>query len=389
MKGRPVEQLVYETMFPKPRQQDPHNFQSLLQRHLVLEVRQEVHSFYGHLDTPEAKYPGLDYTHPVHRIRLSRWPWHRRLFRAFDALRLTHAEISGLTKWEGTKWAKERFEREQGIVIHDTTADGFTDFVEPEDRVTPDKQDEESHDAEPTVEAVVRAVAEARVEASSVIRAEAMRQTATEASPDDDSEGELESVGVALNERLLERVTLRNVSGDMSVSIDEEWETWFKQAVEQGVLDGGIRLNNVSSTPGAALTVDDVFPAPMVEAARAGNWEQVPDFLRDMIAQALRVRLPMAFRPEPEESQTPRIQTTSSTQPTRRIRTRTQTTPRAQPRDIFPRYRIPGVILSREQRLAQDVLWNEATAIRLAAASETGEVREALEAANAAVEPQA
>jgi len=383
MKGRSVEQLVYETMFPKPRQQDPHNFQSLLQRYLVLEVRQEVHSFYGHLDTPEAKYPGLDYTHPVHRIRLSRWPWHRRLFRAFDALRLTHAEISGLTKWEGTKWAKERFEREQGIVIRDTAADGFTDFVEPEDRANPESQDEESQDAEPTVEAVVRAVTEARAEASTLIRAEATRQTATEAGPDDDSEGELESVGVALNERLLERVTLRNVSGDMSVPIDEEWESWFKHAVEQGVLDGGIRLNNVPSTPGGTLTVDDIFPAPMVEAARAGNWEQVPDFLRDMIAQALRVRLPLAFQPRPEESHGPRIPTTSGIQSTRRIRTRTQTTPRAQPRDIFPRFRIPGVVISREQRQAQDSLWNEATAIRLAAASE------ARDAANTAVEPQA
>src|SRR6187549_1751815 len=135
MKGPSIDQLVWETMFPKPRQQDPPSFQHLLQRYLVLEVRQEVHSYYGHLDTQEAKYPGLDYTNKIHRIRLSRWPWHRRLFRAFDNLRLTNAEISGLTKWEGTKWAKERYEKEQGIVIRDTTADGFPDWIEPEHRV--------------------------------------------------------------------------------------------------------------------------------------------------------------------------------------------------------------------------------------------------------------
>ncbi|KAK1755094.1 hypothetical protein QBC47DRAFT_452612 [Echria macrotheca] len=247
MKGRPIDQLVYEVMFPKPRQQDPHNFQALLQRHLVLEVRQEVHSFYGHLDTQEAKYPGLDYTHPVHRIRLSRWPWHRRLFRAFDALRLTHAEISNLTKWEGTKWAKERFEKEQGIIIHDTTADDFSDFVEPEDRTTTTTNN--------------------------------TRQTAA-ALAAEESDEDLQSVGVALNERLRERVALRNLSGDMHLPLDEEWETWLKNALESGQLGQISRLGSGSSSA-------DDFPRRMVAAARAGHWEQIPEFLHAPIRQGL------------------------------------------------------------------------------------------------------
>jgi len=266
MKGRPIDQLVWETMFPKPRQQDPHNFQALLQRHLVLEVRQEVHSFYGHLDTPEAKYPGLDYTHNIHRIRLSRWPWHRRLFRAFDALRLTHAEISGLTKWEGTKWAKERFEREQGIVIRDTTADGFSEYVEPEHRVTPAAPREESQEAE--------------------IRAPAVDSTIL----GEESDEELESVGVALNERLRQRVALRNQSGDISMPLDEEWENWLKNAIESGeiphIADQIARFSRSSGT-NSSITADDIFPPRMVAAARAGQWDEIPDFLHDMIRQGL------------------------------------------------------------------------------------------------------
>ena len=263
MKGRPIDQLVYEFMFPKPRQSDPQNFHALLQRHLILEVRQEVHSFYGHLDTQEAKYPGLDYTHPTHRIRLSRWQWHRRLFRAFDALRLTDAEIAGLTKWEGTRWAKERFEREQGITIRDTTADDFGEWIEPEDRPSARAQRGVSHETEESSESLGDTI------------------------PDEDSDEELESVGMALNERLRERVALRNVSGDLSMPLDEEWENWLKNAIESGelphVADQIARFNG----PQSSLTADDIFPPRMLAAARAGHWSEIPDFLHDMIRQGL------------------------------------------------------------------------------------------------------
>lgn len=268
MKGRPIDQLVYETMFPKPRQQDPHNFQALLQRHLVLEVRQEVHSFYGHLDTQEAKYPGLDYTHHIHRIRLSRWPWHRRLFRAFDALRLTHAEISGLTKWEGTKWAKERFEREQGVIIRDTTADGFPEYVEPEDRRTPERQQQE--DDEP------QEAEEQRIEVAAGTNDDNLGE---------ESDEELESVGAALNERLRERVALRALSGDLSTPIDEEWETWLKSIIEAGDFHQLARFSQ-SDDPNTPLNTS-IFPPRMVAAARAGQWDEVPSPLRDVIRQTL------------------------------------------------------------------------------------------------------
>ncbi|KAL1878611.1 hypothetical protein VTK73DRAFT_7692 [Phialemonium thermophilum] len=211
MKGRPVDQLVFEHIFPKSRPSDPIHFQAFLQQCLIPEVRQEVRAFYGHINTPEAKYPGLDYCHPTHRIRLSRWPWHRRLFRAFDDLGLTPNEIAGLTKWEGTKWAKERYERDHGVTIRDTTADGFADWVEPEDRAA-------TRQREPTP-------------ARSERRRDAMAEMA-----DSESEGELESVGADLNDRLRARVNLRILSGDPNVPLDEEWEQWLKHIIETGGL---------------------------------------------------------------------------------------------------------------------------------------------------------
>lgn len=252
MKGRPVEQLVYEYMFPKPRPSDPQNFTVFLQRHLVLEVRQEVHAFYGHLDTQEAKYPGLDYTNRTHRIRLSRWSWHRRLFRAFDGLRLTPNEIAGLTKWEGTKWAKERYEKEQGITILDTTED---DISHPRSS-TPGDASQRQLSAEP--------------------------EEGVEDTMADDSDEELASVGFDLNQRLRERVALRNVSGDMSTVIDEEWERWLKDAIETGQLTEIAsrisRETQAAPTEPAPMTAADV--GEMLAAARRGRWDDVPSFYR-------------------------------------------------------------------------------------------------------------
>lgn len=236
MKGRPIDQLVYEQMFPKPRSQDPQNFHALLQRHLILEVRQEVHSFYGHLDTAEAKYPGLDYTNTTHRTRLSRWQWHRRLFRAFDALRLTPNEISSLTKWEGTKWAKERYEREQGGPIRDTAMDGMHERILDPRRVP-----------QPSA-------------SSQTTRDDCMREV------DSESEGELESVGISLNQRLRERLAARS-AGDSSLPLDDAWEQWFKNAVETGQI----------STVRERMLAD----------ARAGNWNEVPQVLQGVIRDAL------------------------------------------------------------------------------------------------------
>ena len=265
MKGRPIDQLVYEFMFPKLRSSEPQNFHSLLHRYLIPEVRQEVHSFYGHLDTQEAKYPGLDYCHHIHRIRLSRWPWHRRLFRAFDYLRLTPAEIAGLTKWEGTKWAKERFERDSGVPILDTAGDGLPEWVEPEDRPRTERANlvPETEEAEDDT----AATAEEGMEG------------------EDDSESELESIGVALNERLRERAARRE-AGDTSEPLDEEWEQWLKNAIDSGELPFmAEQILRQSTDP--ALVPHLEFPPQMLNAARADQWQNIPEFLHDMLRRSM------------------------------------------------------------------------------------------------------
>lgn len=266
MQGKPVDQLVHEYMFPNPQVTDPATFQVFQQQQLVREVRKEVLAFYGHLDTPEAKYPGLDYSKPTHRIRLSRYKWHRRLFRAFDALGLTPNEIASLTKWEGTKWAKDRYEKEQGITIQDTTEEEFTPRLPLHER---------------RAQEASRATDEAGEKETETLG--------------DDSDEELASVGVDLNERLRERVALRNVSGDLSTILDEEWEQWLKNVMEIGELtdpDGRtIGAPGVFSLPGSAPVPPalnpDTMPPRLMAAARNGHWEHIPDFLRPMMEQVL------------------------------------------------------------------------------------------------------
>jgi hypothetical protein len=263
MKGRPIDQLVYECMFPKPKAGDPQNFQAFLQRNLVPEVRLETTAFYGHLSSQEAKYPGLDYSHPPHRVRLSRFQWHRRLFRAFDNLRLTKSEIASLTKWEGTRWAKERFEKEEGVIIRDTTGDGIKDWVPPELRVTgtPHTLRADIEDMEEDGE---------------------MEEGDMEDDDDGESDTEIQSVGIELNERLRAAVAQRE-AGNSSMPLDEEWEQWLKDAVEHGYPIPNAELSPNANIPGTR-------PAPE-RSAFIGTPSQYHQSMEQAIAAHNRRRL--------------------------------------------------------------------------------------------------
>lgn len=303
MKPVAIDKLVYEQMFPKPKQTDPTSFHGLLQRSLIPEVRQETHAFYGHLDTQEAKYPGLDYSHPTHRIRLSRFPWHRRLFRAFDALKLTPSEIAALTKWEGTKWAKEKFEREQGVKIRDTTSDDFPDWVEPEDRP---KQTEPARSRSEVSELEDDQVENDDDEDENMDDQEEeeeddtneARQYVDELASDD----ELDSVGVELNQRLRAQAARRE-AGDNSAVLDAEWEQWFKNVMESGALPHLSEQLTSHVLRGArdAVLPARVFPPEMISAARAGRWGDVPNFLHDVLMRTLEAEAPMG-RSIPDDS---------------------------------------------------------------------------------------
>ena len=126
----PISQQLYAYLYPKPTSQDPSSFTSHLARNLVPEVRVEVATFYGDLNSAEARYPGLNYCHPPHRMRLGRFPHHKNLFAAFDALGLTYGEIQDFCCWEGTKWARDRYERDEGVKVLDTTGDEIGPFVD-------------------------------------------------------------------------------------------------------------------------------------------------------------------------------------------------------------------------------------------------------------------
>jgi hypothetical protein len=286
MKGSPIDQLVYAEAFKhKKSSGDPQDFQTWLQRHLILEVRQEVVSFYGHLDTPEAKYPGLDYCHQTHRIRLSRWPQHRRLFRAFDALRLTPNEIASLTKWEGTKWAKERFEREQGYQIHDTTADVF------ERREVHGELDEEQQSATDLAPTPRAESVDGGDEDDEELHHTAMDEDMDE--DGDEGEDEDQRVEPEFLRRLVELTQLRE-SGDgpPAALIDEEWEQWFKNVVESGELSSIVvsvlqRPNHDDDDTRHDMPPTRLFPPSMLETARAQRWHEIPDFLHDAIRCAL------------------------------------------------------------------------------------------------------
>lgn len=86
-------------------------------------------------DHEQARYPALDYTIKPHRMRLGRFKHHKRLFDAFDSLELTYGEIQDFCCWEGTKWARERYEKDEGIKVVDTTGDGIGPFVDRRERV--------------------------------------------------------------------------------------------------------------------------------------------------------------------------------------------------------------------------------------------------------------
>lgn len=126
----PIAHVLYAHLFPHPGPNDPPTFSAHLARNLVPEVRIEVATFYGDLNSAEARYPGLNYCHPPHRMRLGRFKHHRRLFQAFDDLGLTYNEIQEFCCWEGTKWARERYERDEGVKVVDTTGDEIGPFVD-------------------------------------------------------------------------------------------------------------------------------------------------------------------------------------------------------------------------------------------------------------------
>lgn len=224
----PISVLVYNHLFPNPRPEDPTSFSAHLSKNLVGEVRIETATFYGSLDTIEARYPGLNYSHPPHRKRLGRFPHHARLFKAFDELGLTETEIASLCRWEGTLWARQRYERDEGIKVLDTTGNEIGPWVDRR-RTRQASQIKVKTDIEVEIEEVSsNAPARQRPQ---------QQQPQDEDMMDEDSDEEIESIGIPLNQRLIEAAARRE-QGATNVMMDADWEKYLERAQERGEIAG-------------------------------------------------------------------------------------------------------------------------------------------------------
>lgn len=113
---------------------------------------------------------------------------------------------------------------------------------------------------------------------------------------EEESDGELESIGVALNQHLRERAE-RNDAGELTEHYEREWEQWLKNAIESGefasLMDPNQQQGDTNLLPQA------LFPPNMLTAARAGRWDRIPDWLRDIMRQTIELER------TPRNSQTP------------------------------------------------------------------------------------
>lgn len=268
----PISVLVYNHLFPAPSPTDPPSFSAHLSKNLVGEVRIETANFYGSLDTIEARYPGLNYAHGPHRKRLGRFPHHRRLFGAFDALGLTESEIQGFCRWEGTLWARERYERDEGVKVVDTTGMEIGAWVDNRATRLSRKSIKVKTHIEVEIERVSPASASAEGAGTPTHAARhhaaqdtEMPDTESDNDSDDAQDDVTESVGFELNARLMHAAALRDQGNN--VPMDPEWEAYLKEAQERGELNidatrealrtmAGQLVNSQMVTMGAAAAAE-------------------------------------------------------------------------------------------------------------------------------------
>ncbi|KAL8709653.1 MAG: hypothetical protein Q9220_005593 [cf. Caloplaca sp. 1 TL-2023] len=258
----PLPPIVYSRLFPVPKSTDPPNFHTYISKQLVPEVRAETARFYGHIDCVEAQYPGLDYAVPAHRLRLSRFPHHRRLFQILDELRLTNHEVQTLCKWEGTRWARERYEKDTMSRVRETTfedvaraipepptvtrmdlsgdgwrsATGQTKPRRARSRTTADAIDVLFDDVQDEVDQQPGdSPSKGELEDQEDDEEGQSSENDAEQQEAEESEDELQqSVGVELNQRLMAATEARS-RGEEAV-LDADWEQWLKEAAERGAI---------------------------------------------------------------------------------------------------------------------------------------------------------
>ncbi|QDS70818.1 hypothetical protein FKW77_004853 [Venturia effusa] len=290
---------VYNHLFPNPTANDPPDFATHLAKHLVAEVRIETQRFYGGLETVEARYPGLNYFYAPHRKRLGRFPHHARLFRAFDDMGLTEHEISMLCRWEGTLWARQRYERDEGIKVVDTTCAEIGPWV---DRRRVYKRGRRSSprgikvktDIEVEIEDVgmgrslsrdgtrsstpmpsVSYTRPLHIHSRTVEMTDAESAASVQAgSSTDDSDSEIEGAGIPSNQRLVAAAAQRDFHHshmlmDRDTPLDPAYEQYLKEQAERGEIvfsganiSSGVRAAALQSAYDNSLSASP-SPAPM------------------------------------------------------------------------------------------------------------------------------
>lgn len=277
-------------------------------RNLVPEVRSETVCFYGPIDCLEAQYPGLDYANSAHRVRLGRFSCHRKLFRVFDELRLSDHEIQTLCRWEGTRWARERYEKDAGVIIRDTTWDDIELAVHTEP--TGSRTDvRSSHDLD---EEEAAQMSEDEVESED----ESEDHVMGDSDPDDvdvaedESEDELQhSIGVELNHRLI-LATEARARGEEAV-LDPDWEQWLKEAAERGAVPDILSFSGAIS---GATSNQAAGHRGLYTPSSPEDFHSQPDFMPTPNPSALRAHL---STPPPFLSLTQPLSILGTTSPTR------------------------------------------------------------------------
>ena len=276
-----ISSLVYHHLFPHPTPSDPPDFATHLAKHLVAEVRIETQRFYGGLETVEARYPGLNYSHPPHRKRLSRFPHHARLFRAFDELGLTEHEIGMLCRWEGTLWARQRYERDEGITVQDTTGCEIQPWVDRRPKRDRRKAGEKrasqikvKTDIEVEISDRTSAngrggMASAQAVSASRMRDQPVDETMLDADAQaEESDDDIEGMGIELNARLIAAVAAREQQGlGSDIALDPAWEAFLKEAAENGTP----LMNGMTSTLQAQAIQQAINAARSTSSATQGG----------------------------------------------------------------------------------------------------------------------
>lgn len=171
-----------------------------------------------------------------------------------------------LVRWEGTLWARQRFERDECIKVKDTTGDGISEWVDMRrvkkglghsNRIKVKTEIEVTEGMDPMADGL----------ASDPIQPEDDLSEVDDEDDDDDNmdedvdvafhaEDNPPSVGHDLNRRLLQAIAARNQG--MNIELDPEFEDYMKRLIESGGLHNTARpadgpLLGEATTPDAAL----------------------------------------------------------------------------------------------------------------------------------------